>query len=305
MRTLLANLFVEAVERDSKIYFLSGDHGYALFDPLRKKYPDHFLNVGVAEQNMIGVAAGMAKSGFTPIVYGLSSFVPIRVLEQIKLDLCYEKLKVIIIGDGAGAVYTTLGVSHQTFEDIASLRSLPNIQILTPGDCRELEWCFKMAQQYDGPSYIRIGKSGLENYLQSETNLSINGINQIHAGRKDRPVILALGSMVSAIKSILIDDLSEYSLYSVARIKPLSAKDFEFLSDYTSNVITVEEHNHTGGLGSLVAEIVSSSSKLLRLVHRIGADDKFSVYCGDYEYAMSEHGLSRQQLAERIIQIKY
>ncbi len=123
MRAAFSDCLVAAARRDSRVMLLTGDHGYALFDSLRRECPAHYFNAGIAEQNMVGVAAGMAKAGLRPICYGLSAFVPIRVLEQIKLDVCYENLPVIFIGDGAGVVYSSLGTSHQSTEDIAALRS--------------------------------------------------------------------------------------------------------------------------------------------------------------------------------------
>ena len=143
MRTAFSRALVRAASADPRVVLLTGDHGYALFDDFRTHCPGQYLNAGVAEQNMVGVAAGLAKGGLRPIVYGLSAFVPMRVLEQIKLDVCYEALPVVFIGDGAGVVYSTLGTSHQSTEDVAALRALPNLGILSPADeigrasCRE------------------------------------------------------------------------------------------------------------------------------------------------------------------------
>src|SRR5262249_49067556 len=136
---------VEAACADDRVLLLTGDHGYALFDEVRRACPDRYLNAGVAEQNMVGVAAGLAKAGLRPIVYGLSAFVPVRVLEQIKLDVCYERLPVVFVGDGAGVVYSTLGTSHQCTEDIAALRSLPEMTLLSPADAAEMTACMKLA----------------------------------------------------------------------------------------------------------------------------------------------------------------
>src|SRR5438270_12547779 len=126
MRKAFSKALVDAAVADSRLVLLTGDHGYALFDEFRQRCPGQYINAGVAEQNMVGVAAGLAKGGLRPVVYGLSAFVPIRVLEQIKLDVCYENLPVCFIGDGAGVVYSTLGTSHQGTEAIAALRALPH-----------------------------------------------------------------------------------------------------------------------------------------------------------------------------------
>src|SRR5271166_5143154 len=138
MRNAFATALVQAAQLDERVLLLTGDHGYALFDEFRRACPGQYLNAGVAEQNMVGVAAGLAKGGFRPVVYGLSAFVPVRVLEQIKMDVCYEELPVVFLGDGAGVVYSTLGTSHQCTEDIAALRALPSLSILSPADAAEM-----------------------------------------------------------------------------------------------------------------------------------------------------------------------
>jgi transketolase len=268
---------------------------------LRSSFPEHFINAGVAEQNMVGVAAGLAKSGFLPIVYGLGSFVPIRVLEQIKLDVCYEKLKVIFIGDGAGAVYTTLGVSHQTFEDMAVLRSLPNMHIFSPADAYELQWCYEQALNYDGPSYIRIGKSDLGNFHKDYRNVAKNGMTLLHQGNSNKPIIFATGSMVSVATKLIEEDFKDYSLYSVAQIKPLMESDFKFLEHNSSYLITIEEHNRVGGLGSTIAEITSTINP--KKIVRVGTEDCFTKFCGSYQYAMKEHGLDKENVAVKLKEV--
>src|SRR5829696_4605298 len=122
MRAAFSRELVQAAVSDERLVLLTGDHGYALFDEFRKRCSGQYINCGVAEQNMVGVAAGLAKAGFRPVVYGLSAFVPMRVLEQIKMDICYQSLPVMLVGDGAGVVYSSLGASHQCAEDVAALR---------------------------------------------------------------------------------------------------------------------------------------------------------------------------------------
>src|SRR5947207_12529280 len=161
MRNAFAGALIHAAQADPRVFLLTGDHGYALFDEFRRVCPDQYLNAGVAEQNMVGVAAGLAKGGLRPVVYGLSAFVPIRVLEQIKLDVCYEQLPVVFLGDGAGGVYSALGSSHQSTEDMAALRALPHVTILSPADDLEMTACMNLALASKGPVYLRMGKADL------------------------------------------------------------------------------------------------------------------------------------------------
>src|SRR5438874_11729444 len=151
MREVFSQTLVALAQRDPRVVVLTGDHGYALFDEFRRECPGQYLNAGVAEQNMVGVAAGLAKGGLRPVVYGLSAFVPMRVLEQIKLDVCYEGLPVLFVGDGAGVVYSSLGTSHQSTEDVAALRALPRLAILSPADAAEMTACMGLALGAAGP----------------------------------------------------------------------------------------------------------------------------------------------------------
>src|SRR5207244_3630791 len=195
MRDSFSRALVQAARADERVLLLTGDHGYSLFDEFRRVCPAQYINAGVAEQNMVGVAAGLAKGGLRPVVYGLSSFVPIRVLEQIKLDVCYQALPVIFIGDGAGVVYSTLGSSHQSTEDVAALRALPQMSILSPADPYEMTACMSLAFTASGPVYLRMGKSDLGPVHQSLPDIQWGELCPIQPG-KGQMGWLATGSMV-------------------------------------------------------------------------------------------------------------
>ncbi|HEY2149107.1 MAG TPA: hypothetical protein VGH32_14300 [Pirellulales bacterium] len=195
MRNAFSKCLVEAGLRDPGVLLLTGDHGYALFDDFRRECPQQYINAGVAEQNMVGVAAGLAKGGFRPVVYGLSAFVPIRVLEQIKLDVCYEQLPVIFIGDGAGVVYSHLGSSHQSTEDVAALRAVPNMAILSPADAHEMTAAMSLAVSANGPVYLRMGKADLGAVHESPPALEWGHLCALERGHG--PIAwIATGSMV-------------------------------------------------------------------------------------------------------------
>ena len=159
MRAAFSDALVRLAKADPNVLLLTGDHGYALFDEFRKQCPAQYINAGIAEQNMVGMAAGLARTGFRPIVYGLSAFVPVRVLEQIKLDVAHDGLPVIFIGDGAGFVYSHLGTSHQSTEDIACTRAVPQLSVYSPADRFEISMCMEMAYRSASPVYLRMGKS--------------------------------------------------------------------------------------------------------------------------------------------------
>ena len=220
MRNAFSDALVAAAVADPKVLLLTGDHGYALFDPFRKARPEQYINCGIAEQNMVGVAAGLAKAGFKPIVYGLAAFVPVRVLEQIKIDVCYEKLPVILIGDGAGLVYSHLGTSHQSTEDIACTRAIPDVTVLSPADRFEMTATMQLALALKSPVYLRMGKSDRGDVHTQPLGLQAGEMVQVRRG-KQRLALLATGSMVKTALELCERGL-DAEVWSVPCIKPLS-----------------------------------------------------------------------------------
>jgi transketolase len=295
MRAAFSAALVEAATRDERVVLLTGDHGYALFDEFRKRCPDQYINAGIAEQNMVGVAAGLAKAGFRPIVYGLCAFVPVRVVEQIKIDVCYEKLPVIFTGDGAGLVYSTLGTSHQSFEDIACLRAVPHIDIMSPCDAHELTACMSTALQQAGPVYLRMGKADLGAVHDAAPALRLGELIRVRTGRHAIDLI-ATGSMVKTARAL--GDELDVSVWSAPWIKPLDTAQLSSLAAHSKAFVTLEEHSAAAGLGAAVLEAVSETHPIPVL--RIGVGERFSQTCGSYAHAMREHGLDLASVRERV-----
>lgn len=298
MRERLSKLLTDHAHQDENFCVLSGDHGYALFDSIRKARGEQFFNVGVAEQNMVGMAAGLARTGFRPFVYGLAAFVPVRVFEQIKLDVCFSKLPVIFLGDGAGLVYSTLGASHQCAEDLACLRSLPNLKIFAPGTAEELEVCFKEAIASDVAAYIRLGKSDRPVVGKAIRANSAPYFSHETSGAKT--ALVSMGSFLSPCTQAAMD--MGLSCISVPRIKPF-ATEFAGLVKPYEKLIVAEEHNKHGGLYSSVVEFLAEQN-IHKEVHSISLEEKFSLKCGSYQYALSEHGLDDQSLFRRVSELK-
>lgn len=294
MRERLSKLLTERAVQDQNFCVLSGDHGYALFDSIRKTRGEQFFNVGVAEQNMVGMAAGLARTGFQPFVYGLAAFVPIRVLEQIKLDVCFSKLKVVFLGDGAGLVYSTLGASHQCAEDIACLRPLPNLKIYAPGTPDELEVCLREAWANDCASYIRMGKSDRPVLGKAISQSTDSYFTHESVGAKT--ALVSMGSFLSPCTQAAIE--MGTSCISIPRIKPFPEKFAEQVKSY-SKLVVVEEHNRHGGLYSSVVEFLAQK-KITKEVHSISLAEKFSEKCGTYQFALSEHGIDDPALFHKI-----
>jgi transketolase len=296
MRNAFARALVEAGLADERVVLLTGDHGYALFDDFRRVCPKQYVNAGVAEQNMVGVAAGLAKAGFRPVVYGLSAFIPIRVLEQIKLDICYENLPVVLIGDGAGVVYGTLGASHQSTEDIACLRALPHVSILSPADAFEMASCMELALRSSGPVYLRIGKADLGPVHRRAPEVRWGQL--VPVARGPGPMAwVATGSMVQTAITASANWPGS-TVWSAPSLKPLSQNAVSALCRRFRVIVTLEEHSVFGGLGSAISEIAAACG--LARVCAIGIRDRFSARCGSYSYLMNEHGLAPDQVQEQV-----
>ncbi len=295
MRNAFSDALVARAKADPKVLLLTGDHGYALFDAFRKACPDQYINCGIAEQNMVGVAAGLARAGFKPVVYGLAAFVPVRVLEQIKIDVCYENLPVILIGDGAGFVYSHLGTSHQSTEDIACTRTLPSLTVLSPADRFEMAGAMELAFASNSPVYLRMGKSDRGDIHTEAIKFSTGKILPLH--KTEKPVaILATGSMVRTALSL--SEEIEAEVWSVPTIKPIDRDQLLSIARRVSCIVTIEEHSILGGLGSCVTETLSSEMPVP--VCRVGVEDRFSSKCGTWDYLLIEHGLDLESVSRRV-----
>jgi transketolase len=221
-------------------------------------------------------------------VYGLSAFVPIRVLEQIKLDVCYENLPVLFVGDGAGVVYSTLGTSHQSTEDVAALRAVPHLAILSPADDLEMAACMELALSAQGPVYLRMGKADLGRVHSMPPTIAWGDLCLLRRG--DGPLAwVATGAMVpTALQAA--DHWPGSAVWSAPCLKPLNEKRVTDLCQRHRALIVLEEHSVHGGLGSAVAEIAAARAP--SWVCRIGIADRFSRKCGSYTYLMEEHRLT-------------
>ena len=297
MRQAFSNALVRLALADPKVLLLTGDHGYSLFDEFRKSCPDQYINAGIAEQNMVGMAAGLARVGYRPFVYGLAAFIPIRTIEQIKLDIAHDDLPVVLLGDGAGFVYSHLGTSHQSTEDIACTRAIPQLQVLSPADRFEMSAAMDYAYATNGPVYLRMGKADLGDVHAGPINsLQPGRLLKVCDGRSDRPGLIATGSMVRAALDIAME--LDLMLWSAPFLKPLDLTDVRTAAQVTNGLVTLEEHSVLGGLGAAVTEITSEHQPTRVL--RIGVPDRFSEHCGTHAYLLREHGLDIDSVRKRV-----
>ncbi|WP_374334968.1 transketolase family protein [Leeia sp.] len=298
MRDAFSRTLVELARADRNVLLLTGDHGYALFDEFRRACPDQYINAGIAEQNMVGMAAGLARAGFRPIVYGLSAFIPVRVLEQIKLDVAHDKLPVIFIGDGAGFVYSHLGTSHQSTEDIACTRAVPDLQVYSPADAFEMTMCLRAAYQGRTSVYLRMGKSDRGTVHENMPEVPVGRLLGLRAGSEGGVAFIATGSLVRSAMDIAQSTYPEASVWTAPYIKPIDVAQVVDICRSSRAVVTFEEHSIHGGLGSMVAEVASEHAPVRIL--RVGVRDRFSEHCGSYDYLLHEHGLDQVSIKRQL-----
>ena len=300
MRNAFARTMEELAQERSDVCLLSGDIGNRMFDKYKEIASTRFLNCGIAEANMMSMAAGMALSGLRPVVYTITPFTTTRCLEQIRTGVAYHEAPVVIVGTGSGLSYAELGATHHSLEDMAILRSIPNLRICAPADSIELEEQLRQAIDEGKPTYIRIGKKGEPNLFDKNSNLGIGKANLLKTGKK--LLLLGVGPILSEAlqaRDILAQKGIELAIASMGSIKPLDKTFLEkcVLSGYT-HWITLEEHHRTGGLGSAVLEWLSEQEIKDIQVKRLGIPDHFVHLLGKQDYVRDKEKINYQAIIE-------
>ena len=304
MRNAFAEAVTELADHHPGIVMLAGDIGNRLFDKLKDKHPTRFHNCGVAEANMTGVASGLAASGLRPITYTITPFNTLRCLEQIRVDVCYPDLPVILVGTGAGLSYAALGATHHSMEDIAVLRTLPNMHVVCPADQVEVRLAVRGALELARPTYIRLGMKGEPVVHTSEPEFKIGKGITLREGSD--VAILSVGNVLSlAIESA--DRLQKAGIsaqvISMHTIKPL---DDDLLAEVFADrkvVVVIEEHGLIGGGGSAVLEWGNENRVDLRKLLRFGGPDRFLTGCGNQRQARSALGLTAENISGQILDL--
>ena len=301
MRKAFLDTLLEELQRDPTIMLLTADTGFHVFDDFQRDFPKNYLNVGIAEAAMIGMAAGLALSGRRVFVYAIAPFVTFRCLEQIRLDLCYQNLPVKIVGVGAGLTYGAAGPTHHAIEDIAVMNCLPNMTIFCPGDTLETAAAVKASMDLSGPCYLRLGKSG-EPPVHSGFNFDFSVGKGILLRPARELAIIATGNMLAVgveVCRALESHGFQAGLVSMPTVKPL---DRELLVELAGNcplLVTLEEHNLIGGLGSSVADLIMTEGMSVRLL-KFGIPDRFTDCAGSQEYWRGQYGLTTPQIVSKI-----
>ncbi len=288
-------------EKLDNLMVLSADLGNSSgLDRFKATYPDKFLNIGIAEQNMIGVAAGLAKEGSVVFASSFAPFITMRAAEQVRMNMGYMDLNIKTVAIGSGVSMSFLGNSHFGLEDAAMMRSIPNMTVVSPADCAEIVKTVFAAAEYPHPMYIRLtGAVGFPVVYEDDYDFQIGKAVEIKNGTDVS--IVATGSMVyeslEAAK-ILEEAGISVSVLNMHTIKPLDTDALDILIKKGKTIFTIEEHSITGGLGSAVAEYVSSKPNS-PVVNRIGLPDEF-VITAEYRYILEKYGLVGIQIANTI-----
>lgn len=298
MRTNFINQLIEEARRNEKIFLLVGDLGYHVIEPFAEEFPDRFLNVGIAEQNMAGIAAGLAMTGYNVYFYSIGNFPTIRCLEQIRNDIAYHQANVKVVSVGAGYAYGSLGATHQATEEIGALRVLPNMVVATPGDPLEARAITKISASYDGPMYIRLGKAG-EKTVHSEDsiNLKIGDICSVITREGNQTAVFACGNILDAALRQINDENLNYDLYSVPFVKPINKEQLiNIVKTHPAGLITIEEHQKSCGMGSAIVEILNDlyyegNIEVYPKVKRIAIPDEFADVVGTQVFLREHEGL--------------
>ena len=296
MRTAFIEQLIVEARTNPRIFLVVGDLGFSVVEPFAREFPDRFLNAGVAEQNMTGVAAGLAAEGYHVFTYSIANFPTLRCLEQIRNDVVYHGLPVTVVAVGAGLAYGSLGHSHHAVQDIAVMRSLGEIGIWTPSDPGETRACVRHLSAHPGPSYLRVGKAG-EPRLH-DVGWRSGAPLKVREGGSDLAVVTCGSILENVLKAadLLQKSGIAASVFSVPRVHPLSATDLVELSSFC-RIAVVEEHLETGGLFSALREKLPDVPRMMSIALSTGALGRV----GGQSFLRELGGIGADAVAEKIV----
>lgn len=301
MRNSFLNELFELAKRDERIVLIVGDLGFGVVTPFMEQLPRQFLNAGVAEQNMTGMAAGMALSGKIVFTYSIANFPTLRCLEHIRNDVCYHNANVKVVTVGGGFAYGAMGATHHAIEDLAVMRAMPGMMVVAPGDPVEARAATRAITEYHGPCYLRLGKAGEPVVHQSPIQFELGKAIQMRDGR-DATLICTGGILQTAVRTAarLAEEGIKTRLLSMPTLKPLDTEAVLDAALETRAILTLEEHSILGGLGSAVAEVLAEADIPRVLFKRIGVPPGFSPHIGTQEYMQERHGLTPEAIAKSV-----
>lgn len=304
MRDTVIRTLIELGKEDKDVELITGDLGFGVLKSFWETLPNQFINAGIAEQNMTGVAAGMALEGKKVFTYSIGNFPTLRCLEQIRNDCAYHNANVNVICVGGGYVYGSLGMSHHATEDIAILRALPDVTVICPGDPMEASLAVKKIAQTDGTCYLRLGRGGEQNVNTVIKEFKIGKAYKLREAKdmNKKVAVFSTGAILEET-SKACDMLEENGIaveqYSFPTVKPIDRKVIEDCANRFDNIFTVEEHNIVGGFGGAVAEVLAECGVKAKL-HRIGIDDFYCIEVGSQAYLREQVGINAEGIVRKV-----
>ena len=298
MRNACIETLLEMAKSDPRIIFITGDLGFGVVTPFKDQLPLQFVNAGVAEQNMTGMATGMALGGKIVFTYSIGNFPTLRCLEHIRNDVCYHNANVKVVSVGGGFAYGSMGATHHAIEDLAVMRALPGMTVVAPGDPVETRAATRAVAAYPGPCYLRLGKAGEPTVHQGAIDFEIGKAIRLRDGR-DVTLISTGGILQTTVRVAdrLAQDGIEARVLSMHTLKPLDHQAVLDAARETRAILTIEEHSIVGGLGSAVAEVLAEAEGERVPFRRIGVPSGFSPYIGSQDYMRERHGLTPEAIA--------
>ena len=288
-------------EVDPSVMLITGDLGFGVLTDYAERFPNQFLNAGVAEQNMTGLACGLALEGFKVYTYSIANFTTLRPLEQIRNDICYHNANVTLVSVGGGFSYGQLGMSHFATEDLAILRALPNMEVIAPADPWETRLLTRQMSKKPGPKYLRLDKGQAGTFKEP---VELGKIRQLRNGYD--LTLIGIGAIVSeALEAaqILSAEGVEARVLSVHSLKPFDSNTVLTAARETGGIITIEEHNILGGLGSTVAETCLEAGVLPGFYRRVGLQDEYPSIVGDQNFLRAAYKLNAKAIADLVLEI--
>ena len=301
MRIAFVEELAKLAAKDKDLWLVNGDLGFSVLENFIGRFPKQYLNVGVSEQNMIGVAAGLALLGKTVFAYSIVPFITLRCLEQIRNDVCIQNLNVKLVGVGSGFSNSLMGPTHHSIEDIGIMRALPNMTVVCPGDPWEVKNATEQAYKMHGPVYLRIGKKEGDTDVKKNYKFKIG--NGIIISEGERVAIISTGNMLQEslkVVRLLADSKLSARLISMHTVKPIDVDLIKECGERFEYIFTIEEHSIIGGLGSAVSE-AAMQNKLNVNLHSFAVADKFTKIAGSQDYLRKVNGLSCRQIAHKIL----
>lgn len=299
MRKYFIDTMMECAKKDNRVALLMAESGFSVVEPFEKEFPDRFYNTGIAEQNLVLTAAGLAMSGMKPVAYTMASFLPSRAFEMIKISVCYQNLPVVLVATGSGLSYGPLGSTHHSIEESALMRSLPNMNVLFPSSGKELEEAIKFALSEEKPYYISFPKLPAPEI--EERQFEFGKAVKYTCG--DKATIFAVGFAVhDAMKAaeVLKQKGIETSVYGLHTVKPI---DKEAILEGAKNkrIFVIDEHQSVGGVGSEIAKIILEHGMAIEKFVDLGIPDCFVDKVASYNELKEMYHISAEKIVEKVV----